>query len=486
MLLVLGAMSLPARPTRLRGVPPAAPRSRRPGRRPAQPAGRPAARPRGLDLQPATAGRRALHPAPAGGPGARVRQPDEPAVVRSRPADSDADRRLEGLPVGRPGPDGAAEPCDVRGQLDRPRVRVAAVRHLGPQSQQPADRAVVARGRLAQQPSRLPLRRPARDRLAAAGSQRAGDPAARRRRAGVERPLDTREAGRPSPAAAGDPGGDRRRPCLEGGPVRVGILDILALPSQGPAETLYHALLTKQFASITPQAISVWCRRLGHDTFYAVYYGAGDAHRLLPPDLDVLFVSCYTQVSPIAYAVGLLYREAGTRTVIGGPHAKAFPTDCLRFFDVVVKDCDQELDRRHPGRAGRPGLGDLQRPAVRRRPDGRGADAGDPDLGLLLGAPAVAAVDRADAREHRLPVPVRLLHRLGQPLPAAAHRPARGRPALSRRSAAGDPHRLPRPQLRGEVRRGLRRAGERAGAGAAALHDRDLADDPAGATDCPG
>jgi radical SAM superfamily enzyme YgiQ (UPF0313 family) len=125
--------------------------------------------------------------------------------------------------------------------------------------------------------------------------------------------------------------------------VRVGILDILTLPSHGPVEAVYHAVITKQFASITPQAISVWCRQLGHDTFYAVYYGAGDAHRLLPADLDVLFVSCYTQVSPIAYAVSRLYREAGTRTVIGGPHAKAFPTDCLRFFDVVVKECDREL-----------------------------------------------------------------------------------------------------------------------------------------------
>jgi hypothetical protein len=125
--------------------------------------------------------------------------------------------------------------------------------------------------------------------------------------------------------------------------MRVGILDILALPSRRPADAVYHALITKQFASITPQAISVWCRRLGHDTFYAVYYGAGDARRLLPPDLDVVFIACYTQVSPIAYAVALLYREAGTRTVVGGPHATAFPVDCLRFFDLVVKDCDQAL-----------------------------------------------------------------------------------------------------------------------------------------------
>lgn len=125
--------------------------------------------------------------------------------------------------------------------------------------------------------------------------------------------------------------------------MRVGILDILALPSRGPASTVYHALLTKQFASITPQAIAVWCRRLGHETFYAAYYGSGDAYRLLPHDLDVVFIASYTQVSPIAYAVASLYRKGGTRTVIGGPHAKAFPIDCLRFFDVVVKECDEQL-----------------------------------------------------------------------------------------------------------------------------------------------
>lgn len=125
--------------------------------------------------------------------------------------------------------------------------------------------------------------------------------------------------------------------------MRIGILDLLALPSRHPADIGYHLLLTKQFASLTPQAISVWCRRLGHETFYATYYGVGDAHRLLPPDLDVVFIACYTQASAIAYALGVLYRKAGARTVVGGPHAKAFPLDCLRFFDLVVRECDQEL-----------------------------------------------------------------------------------------------------------------------------------------------
>jgi radical SAM superfamily enzyme YgiQ (UPF0313 family) len=125
--------------------------------------------------------------------------------------------------------------------------------------------------------------------------------------------------------------------------MRVGILDILGPPTRRPAELGYRLLITKQFASITPQAVSVWCRRQGHETFYATYYGVGRPDRLLPADLDVVFISCYTQVSHIAYALAKIYRAAGVRTVIGGPHAKAFPVDCLRFFDLVVRECDAEL-----------------------------------------------------------------------------------------------------------------------------------------------
>ena len=125
--------------------------------------------------------------------------------------------------------------------------------------------------------------------------------------------------------------------------MRVGILDVLALPTRHLTTTFYHLLLTKQFASVTPQAISVWCRRAGHQSFYATYYGVGDPRHLLPADLDIVFIACYTQASPLAYTLGLAYRAAGVRTVIGGPHAKAFPADCLRFFDVAVIECDEEL-----------------------------------------------------------------------------------------------------------------------------------------------
>ena len=106
---------------------------------------------------------------------------------------------------------------------------------------------------------------------------------------------------------------------------------------------MYTHALIRQYASIMPQAVSVWCRDLGHETFYSTYYGQADPKSLLPEDLDVVFISSYTRASPLAYALAKLYRRENTLTVIGGPHAKAFPDDCLRFFDVVVRQCDRIL-----------------------------------------------------------------------------------------------------------------------------------------------
>lgn len=125
--------------------------------------------------------------------------------------------------------------------------------------------------------------------------------------------------------------------------MKVGILDILTTPSSSWAETAYNGVLTKQYACITPQAIAVWCRQLGHRTHYATYHGTGDPKRLLSNDLDLVFIGAYTQASALAYALAKLYRREGTRTVIGGPHAKAFPRDCLRFFDIAVGECDKAL-----------------------------------------------------------------------------------------------------------------------------------------------
>jgi hypothetical protein len=89
--------------------------------------------------------------------------------------------------------------------------------------------------------------------------------------------------------------------------------------------------------------VAVWCRQLGHEVHYATYYGQSPPEELLPKELDVVFLATYTQASALAYALARLYRSRGALTVLGGPHATSFPTDSLRFFDLVVHDCDKEL-----------------------------------------------------------------------------------------------------------------------------------------------
>lgn len=126
--------------------------------------------------------------------------------------------------------------------------------------------------------------------------------------------------------------------------MRIGIIElIMDTVSQNWVNSLYTAHFRRQFYGIVPQAVSVWCRKLGHRVFYATYYGQKDPKRLLPNDLDVVFISAFTQASALAYALAKLYRREKTLTVIGGPHAKSFPEDCSRFFDIVVKECDKEL-----------------------------------------------------------------------------------------------------------------------------------------------
>ena len=127
--------------------------------------------------------------------------------------------------------------------------------------------------------------------------------------------------------------------------MRVGIVDLLVdeMPSRHWLDRLYRAVFKKQYASIMPQAVAAWCRRLGHRVHYAVYYGQRDPLALLPDDLDVVFVCAYTQASALAYALARVWGRRRVRTVIGGPHARAFPLDCLRFFDVAVQRCDAAL-----------------------------------------------------------------------------------------------------------------------------------------------
>ncbi len=57
--------------------------------------------------------------------------------------------------------------------------------------------------------------------------------------------------------------------------MRVGILELLSGEARSTwAHKAYAFLITSQYASIMPQAVSVWCRELGHEVFYATYFSA--------------------------------------------------------------------------------------------------------------------------------------------------------------------------------------------------------------------
>lgn len=127
--------------------------------------------------------------------------------------------------------------------------------------------------------------------------------------------------------------------------MRVGILELVSftVPPEWQGRRA-ESYLRRHLHSLMPQVVAAWVRRKGHEVHYATYHGQADPLSLLPGGLDLVFVSTSTQACLLAYAIGKAYRAAGTRTVLGGPHAKCFPTDAGRFFDVVVAGaCDEAL-----------------------------------------------------------------------------------------------------------------------------------------------
>jgi hypothetical protein len=122
--------------------------------------------------------------------------------------------------------------------------------------------------------------------------------------------------------------------------LRVGIVDLIG---NKPAPGLWNRLMKPNFASIMPQAAAVWCEQLGHEVTFLCHTGSEDLNRELPADLDVLFVTAFTNAAQRAAAISSQYRAGGTVTVLGGPHARCYPQDAARYFDYVLGFTDKAL-----------------------------------------------------------------------------------------------------------------------------------------------
>jgi hypothetical protein len=109
--------------------------------------------------------------------------------------------------------------------------------------------------------------------------------------------------------------------------MNVAILDLI---SSKPERNLYGRLLNGNFASIMPQVVGVWAEELGHRVTYVAYAGWEDLERELSGEMDVLFISGFTEAAYLAYSIANIFRKRGVATVFGGPHARSLIRDLLQ------------------------------------------------------------------------------------------------------------------------------------------------------------
>ena len=124
--------------------------------------------------------------------------------------------------------------------------------------------------------------------------------------------------------------------------MRIGVIDLLG---KEPPKNGYSRFMRANNASVMPQVVAVWCEQEGHEVHMAYYSGAELVAGALPEELDLVFITAFSQAALLAYAMSASYRAQGVITVLGGPHARSYPEDAVQYFDYVVGMCDRELLR---------------------------------------------------------------------------------------------------------------------------------------------
>jgi hypothetical protein len=122
--------------------------------------------------------------------------------------------------------------------------------------------------------------------------------------------------------------------------LKVGIVDLV---TKAPDSSLYGRVMFANLASIMPQVVATWCERQGHQVFFVCYTGREDLLADLPDDLDLVFIGAFTEAALLAYALSRQFQSRGAATVLGGPHARCYPEDAVKYFDYVLGFTDEQL-----------------------------------------------------------------------------------------------------------------------------------------------
>ncbi len=124
--------------------------------------------------------------------------------------------------------------------------------------------------------------------------------------------------------------------------LRIGILDLV---TKAPTRSMWARVMHANFASIMPQMLGAWCKQDGHDVKLMCYTGFEKLPEDLPKDVDLFFISAFSHAAQLTYALSNLLRSRGVVTVLGGPHARCYPQDAVKYFDYVVGFTDRTLVR---------------------------------------------------------------------------------------------------------------------------------------------
>ena len=106
---------------------------------------------------------------------------------------------------------------------------------------------------------------------------------------------------------------------------------------------MFARVMNANFAAIMPQVIAVWCEEQGHDVTLVCYTGFENLVDELPENVDLVFIGAFTEAAQIAYALSNLFRSRGAVTVLGGPHARCYPQDAVKYFDYVLGFTDKQV-----------------------------------------------------------------------------------------------------------------------------------------------
>jgi hypothetical protein len=115
--------------------------------------------------------------------------------------------------------------------------------------------------------------------------------------------------------------------------LKIGVIDLVC---KGPTHTLWGKIMHANLASIMPQVVATWCEQQGHEVTLICYTGQEDLSKDLPKGVDLVFISSFTQAALLAYSLSNYFRSQGAVTVLGGPHARCYPDDAVKYFDYVV------------------------------------------------------------------------------------------------------------------------------------------------------